>query len=166
MSRSGTTRWFDLRLAAAALLWIALGAAATAECRDDRIALRGDWGQVEFRIDLADTDETRTKGLMFVEKLPKFSGMLFIYPRPQQARFWMKNTLISLDMLFLDATGTVRSIHENAEPMSTALIEGGKGILAVLEINGGLSAKLGLRPGDVARHTAFGASAAWPCEDE
>ena len=166
MFRSGTTRSSSLRLFFAAILWMAAGGSAWAECRDDRIALRGDFGQVEFRIDVADTDETREKGLMFVERMPKFSGMLFIYPRPQRAGFWMKNTLIPLDMLFFDATGTIRTIHENAEPMSTALINGGQGILAVLEINGGLAAKLGLREGDVARHAAFGTTAAWPCTGE
>jgi len=102
---------------------------------------------------------------MFVENMPRFNGMLFIFDAPHRAGFWMKNTYISLDLLFLDETGTVTVIQENAVPHSEKTIDGGEGVLAVLEINGGLSEMLGLAVGDTLRHPAFDQDvAAWPCE--
>jgi uncharacterized membrane protein (UPF0127 family) len=154
------------RLVLSVLIWAVAAMSAGAACQADRIALKGDWGRADFRIEVADTDETRARGLMFVERMSASAGMLFVYPRPQQARFWMKNTLIPLDMLFMDRTGTIRRIHANAVPGSTASILGGSGILAVLEINGGLAARLGITEGSVARHPAFGDDAAWPCDAE
>ena len=79
----------------------------------------------------------------------------------------MKNTLIPLDMIFADETGTVRRIHENAVPLDRTPIPGGDGIQYVLEINGGMSATLGLSPGDEMRHPAIAQNlAAWPCAAE
>ncbi len=133
------------------------------DCAPDRADLRGDWGAASFRVELADTEQTRAEGLMFREKLPRFSGMLFVYPQPQRASFWMKNTLIPLDMLFLDKNGTVQHIHANAVPGDLTPIDGGKGILAVLEINGGLAATLKIDAGSQLRHPIFGDDADWPC---
>ena len=91
--------------------------------------------------------------------------MLFVYDAPQRATFWMKNTRIPLDMIFLDATGRVLGVHANARPMDTNIIDGGLDVLAVLEINGGLAARLGITTGDMVRHPAFApATAAWPCD--
>ena len=102
---------------------------------------------------------------MFREEMSRFSGMLFVYPKPQKVAFWMKNTLLPLDMIFLTFDGVVARIHENAEPLSETSIPGGSNILAVLEINGGLSQKLGIRTGAQMRHPAFDPeTAAWPCE--
>ena len=76
----------------------------------------------------------------------------------------MKNTLISLDMIFADATGTVQKVHENAEPLSERLINGGRDIQYVLEVNGGVSARFGIGPGDILRHPGIAQdAAAWPC---
>ncbi len=112
-----------------------------------------------------DDPEERARGLMFVEDLAPMTGMLFIYDRPQPVSFWMRNTLIPLDMLFLDATGTVRRIHENAVPLDETPIPGGDDILAVLEINGGMSGRLGIEEGSVLRHPDLPQDqAAWPCE--
>lgn len=103
---------------------------------------------------------------MFVESMPLSTGMLFVYDRPQRAGFWMKNTLIPLDMIFADESGTVTRIHENAIPHDETLIDGGLGVQFVLEINGGFAARLGLMPGDVLRHSSVDQDkAAWPCAE-
>ena len=138
---------------------------AQAACSGDVVTLKGPRGQARFSVEVADTDAERARGLMFVERLPSSAGMLFIYDRPGPARFWMKNTLIPLDMIFADATGLVRHVHENAIPHDESMIFGGDGILAVLEVNGGLARRLGIGPGTVMQHPAFAAGpAAWPCE--
>ncbi len=136
----------------------------TAACAANTVHLRGDFGRARFTVDVAATAEQRARGLMFVENMPRSAGMLFVYPRPGPVSFWMKNTLIPLDMLFLDATGTVRRVHHRARPGDLTPIRGGRDILAVLEINGGLARAMGIGPGAQMRHPAFDPSlAAWPC---
>jgi len=136
-----------------------------AACAPDRVDLRGDWGQARFSVDLADEPAERSRGLMHVPSMPASKGMLFLYDQPQRAVFWMENTLIPLDMIFMDATGTVTHIHENAVPLDRTPIDGGDGVLAVLEINGGLSRRLGIAKGSELRHPALDqSSAAWPCD--
>jgi uncharacterized membrane protein (UPF0127 family) len=101
---------------------------------------------------------------MHRESLPRSSGMLFVYEEPGSPAFWMRNTLIPLDMLFIDAEGRVAHIHENAVPHDETPIPGGDGILMVLEINGGLARQLGVTEGSEMRHPALDpARAAWPC---
>lgn len=153
------------RLAAALFAALVLASPAlAAPCRPDRIELRGDWGQAAFSIEVADTDASRAQGLMNRPSMPASAGMLFIYPQPVQARFWMKNTLIALDMIFADPAGVVQKVHSNAKPLDETVIEGGSGILYVLEINGGLARRLGIGPGTELRHPAI-SGAAWPCEE-
>jgi len=153
-----------MRLLAALLLAMLGAAPGLADCRADRVALRGDWGEAQFTIELADTAQARSRGLMFRETLPRGAGMLFVYERPQRATFWMKNTLIPLDMIFADRTGRVTRVHGRASPGDLTPIDGGRGVFAVLEINGGLAASYGIAPGTVMRHPVFeGGPAAWPC---
>ncbi|MCL6282171.1 DUF192 domain-containing protein [Ruegeria sp. 2012CJ41-6] len=141
------------------------GAPALAEgCRDDVVQLRGSGSELRFQVELADTPQERSRGLMFRESLPPRAGMLFVYEYPQRASFWMKNTLIPLDMIFVDATGTVTHVHHQAIPGDLTAIDGGTGVFSVLEINGGLAKKYGIAPGSVLRHEAFSdGPAAWPC---
>ncbi len=147
------------------VLVLLLPVLAFAECASDRVDLRGDWGQARFTVELADEPAERSQGLMNRPSMPSGSGMLFIYERPQRAVFWMKNTLIPLDMIFMDATGTVTRIHENAIPLDETGIDGGGAVLAVLEINGGLAGRLGISEGTLLRHPALDqGTAAWPCE--
>jgi uncharacterized membrane protein (UPF0127 family) len=118
-----------------------------------------------FSVEVADDPDERAKGLMFREEMPKSAGMLFLYERPQHAVFWMKNTLIPLDMVFADATGLVTHVHANAIPHDETGIDGGTEVLAILEINGGLAKALGITPGAVIRHPDLKqSSASWPCE--
>ncbi len=102
---------------------------------------------------------------MHRESLPRGAGMLFLYPFPRQASFWMRNTLIPLDMIFIDRTGTVTRVHSNAIPLDETAIDGGPNVLAVLEINGGMAAPMGLAPGVQIQHPLMPQGpAVWPCE--
>ena len=148
------------------LLAIATGlqtGSALAACDVSKADVKGNWGKASFTIELADDEEERAIGLMNRESMPRMSGMLFIYEKVQPLRFWMRNTLIPLDMIFLDETGTVTHVHENAVPLDETVIDGGTGV-ATLEINGGMSRRLGIAPGTVLRHPGLDqAKAAWPC---
>ena len=138
--------------------------AGWADCAQDRVALRGSWGEAQFTVEIADDPRERSQGLMFREVLAPSAGMLFIYDRPQTVAFWMKNTLIPLDMIFADESGTVRLVHHMARPGDLTPIQGGEDILVVLEINGGLARRLGIDIGSQMRHPAFAdADAVWPC---
>lgn len=162
--REGTTGMIRRALLIFCLICSASLAQAQAACRADTVFLRGDWGQARFTVELADTPQTRSRGLMFRESMPRSVGMLFIYDRPQRATFWMRNTLISLDMIFTDETGVVQHVHHEAIPGDETTIDGGSRILTVLEINGGLAKAMGIVPGSQIRHPAFSSDkAAWPC---
>ncbi len=145
-------------------LWLTIAVSATAECRETRASFRGDWGQANFSIELADSPEERSKGLMHRKTLPQSSGMLFIFEQPQPVWFWMKNTLIPLDIIFMDQSGTVNKVHEMAQPHDLTQIYGGDDIQYVFEINGGLAAALGIAAGSQLRHPAIDQEiGAWPC---
>lgn len=133
-------------------------------CAPDRFDMRGDWGRASFQVELADTVSARSRGLMFREGLGSSEGMLFLYPKVGKPAFWMKNTLIPLDMIFLTPEGVVQHVHENAIPHDLTPITGGDGVIAVLEIKGGMARLLGLTAGSESRHPAFDPEiAAWPC---
>ena len=137
---------------------------AEAACASDRVDLRWDGGRESFAVDLADEPAERAKGLMFRERLDPAAGMLFVYESPRRAQFWMKNTLIPLDMIFADATGTVTRVHANAVPGDLNPVDGGAGVAFVLEINGGLAGRLGIVAGAQLRHPAIGPAAVWSCD--
>ncbi len=108
-----------------------------------------------FTVEIADTDATRESGLMFRKSMAPDRGMLFDFGTPQAVTFWMKNTLIPLDMVFIGKDGRVVSIARNAAPMSEALIPSGGPILGVLELRGGRAAEIGVKPGDRVRERIF-----------
>ena len=138
---------------------------AYAACSPDYVDLRGAWGQARFSVEIVDTEETRALGLMHRERLPRSAGMLFIYDAPTEPSFWMRNTLIPLDMVFVNPQGQVTRIHPDAIPHDTTPIPGGPNVLMVLEINGGLSRTLGMTEGSELRHPRLDQDiAAWPCE--
>ncbi|KAF0116971.1 MAG: hypothetical protein FD150_61 [Rhodobacteraceae bacterium] len=138
---------------------------AEAACAPDRLDVRWADGQESFAVEVADDAAERAKGLMFRQDMPLSEGMLFVYDAPRRPSFWMKNTLIPLDMVFADATGTVTRVHANAVPGDLSPVDGGEGVMFVLELNGGLAARLGIAPGATLRHPAIpSSSAAWPCE--
>lgn len=147
------------------VLFLAAPVMAAPVCSPEQVDLRGDFGTARFSVAVADDPRERAQGLMHVERMARSTGMIFLYPAPQRAAFWMKNTLIPLDMIFVGADGVVRKVHENAIPQDLTPIPGGDDIVAVLEINGGLSGALGIEAGAEMRHPAFGAEAAWACPE-
>ena len=111
---------------------------------------------LKFEVDLATNDAERSRGLMFRKELGAYEGMLFDFYQEMQVSFWMKNTLIPLDMVFIAANGIVKHVHANAVPLSTDAIPSLFPVRAVLEINGGSAALLGIKPGDTVKHPIFG----------
>jgi uncharacterized membrane protein (UPF0127 family) len=152
-----------IRLAALTVV-VCFATAATADeaCRDDTLWLRGDFGSARFSVSIADDAKERARGLMFVQSMPTSNGMLFVYDVARPVAFWMKNTLIPLDILFADDTGTVIRVHENAIPGDLTGLPSGGPAQYVLEINGGLARQMGIGPGAQMRHPAID-EAAWPC---
>ncbi len=115
-----------------------------------------------FQVEIARDDQSRARGLMNRASLPERNGMLFIYDSSISTAFWMKDTLIPLDMLFIDEKGLITLIHPMAEPQSRAIIKSGGPVKAGLEINGGMAKKLGLKAGDTVHHRVFGNELARP----
>jgi uncharacterized membrane protein (UPF0127 family) len=105
-------------------------------------------GPVRVRIELARTEEEQSRGLMYRTSLPEDHGMLFLFPEEKDHAFWMKNTYIPLDMIFIGSDGRIVGIHAKATPLSTAPISVGKPSRWVLEMNGGWAAYHGAAPGD------------------
>ncbi|CUH41043.1 hypothetical protein JSE7799_03786 [Jannaschia seosinensis] len=144
--------------------WLLTAGAAFAQCAPDRVDVRGEFGTVRFRAELATTPQDQAQGLMFRKSLPRLGSMLFIYPEAQNVSFWMRNTEIPLDIIFIDAEGRITRVHENAVPFDETPIPAGAPTLAVLEINGGLAADLGIDAGDEVRNPALPQEdAAWSC---
>jgi uncharacterized membrane protein (UPF0127 family) len=108
----------------------------------------------------ADTPQTRAQGLMFVRSLRPEQAMIFVYWSPQHVGMWMKNTLIPLDMLFVDGDGCVVKVHERAEPGALETIASEAPIVLVVELAGGVASNLGLRAGDRVVRPAV----SWPRE--
>jgi uncharacterized membrane protein (UPF0127 family) len=102
----------------------------------------------KFEVEVVTTPDARSQGLMFRKAMAANAGMLFIYPGEQAVSFWMKNTLIPLDMLFLRADGSIAHIAHNAVPMDETPLDSGASVKAVLEINGGTANALGIKEGD------------------
>jgi len=130
---------------AVTLLLLTVATACSADNHAVFHTAKGDFG---FTIEIADTEAEREKGLMFRTSLAPDAGMLFDYHHEQEAAFWMQNTLIPLDMIFISAKGVVKSIHVNARPMDTTPIPSGGPIRFVMEIPGGRSEEIGLKVGD------------------
>lgn len=144
--------------------WL-LPLAAEAACLAETVELRSPNGALaRFSVEVADDEAERAQGLMNRPALAKSAGMLFVYDHPRHAFFWMKNTLIPLDMIFADATGKVTVVHDRAVPLDETAIDGGEGVAYVLEINGGLAGALGIVPGSVLQSPLIAQdTAAWPC---
>ena len=105
-------------------------------------------GNSEFKVEIADNDAQREHGLMFRRIMPADEGMLFDFKVSQPVYFWMKNTYLPLDMIFIEADGTVAHIAENTTPFSEKEVASGKEVRFVLEVNAGVSQRIGLKDGD------------------
>ena len=108
-----------------------------------------------FNVDVAVTDEEREKGLMFVKQVPDGYGMLFDFKVDEQVTMWMKNTLVSLDMIFIRHDGTIARIAENTPIESERIIPSGEPVRAVLEVAAGTAKKYGIAPGDKVGYPIF-----------
>lgn len=134
----------------AAMPDIALAADAAA---DTVLVVRTASGaETRFEVEVVDTDETRSKGLMFRKSMADDHGMLFDFRREEPVYFWMKNTYLPLDMIFVRADGTIRSIAPDATPLSEATISSRGAVRFVLEVNAGTAKRLGWKAGDTVRH--------------
>ena len=146
---------------AAGLLIVALlcafGAVAPSQAAGEAtLEIVGKSGVHAFAVELATNDAERSRGLMFRKELPEGQGMLFDFERDQPVAFWMHNTYISLDMIFIRSDGRILHIAENTEPMSDRLIPSGGPVRAVLEVIAGTARKLGIAPGDRVEGSIFG----------
>lgn len=112
-------------------------------------------GLHHFRVYLVQTPDEMRMGLMHVPKLPKDAGMLFAYGQNRHGSMWMKNTLISLDIIYIRQDGTIANIQKNATPLSLESLPSQGMVFAALEINGGLAEDLGIKPGDRVSHSIF-----------
>jgi len=121
-----------------------------------RLVIDAQKGPVAFNVEIAADPASQQRGLMFRTELAPDAGMLFVFQHPDPQVFWMKDTPLSLDMLFIRADGTVSTIAANTVPYSTDPIPSSEPVRAVLEINGGRAAVLGIRPGDKVHAAAFG----------
>ena len=120
------------------------------------LTVKTDDASHKFSVEMADTPEAITQGLMFRESLAPDAGMLFDFGEVRPASMWMKNTLIPLDILFIDADGQVIAVARNAVPGSLRSLGPGVPVRAVLEIGGGRAKALGIMPGDTVQHPIFG----------
>ena len=115
-------------------------------------------GDVSFEAEIAITDETRSRGLMFRRSMGEREAMLFYWDNPEPISMWMRNTYISLDMLFADADGVVVHVATDTVPHSLDVISAGREVSAVMEVVAGTAAKLGIRPGSRLKHRFFDGS--------
>jgi len=150
-----------LFLAALLALWTLPLAAQQPEDRPafarDRIVVETQEGErFGFLVELAVTPRQQSFGLMYQRALRPDEGMLFLKDPPRKASFWMKNTLIPLDMLFVGGDGTILEIAERVPPRSLETVESDGPVRAVLELNGGMSEQLGITPGARILYKAFG----------
>jgi len=113
-------------------------------------------GPVQFTVEMAITPTQQETGLMFRKSVAPNAGMLFDFVHETETNFWMKNTLVPLDMLFIKANGTIARIAVNAKPLSEDSIPSYEPVRAVLEIAGGRAGQLGLKAGDKVHSAIFG----------
>ncbi len=130
-------------------------AEAQAKFRKDKLTLKTASGEHVIEIEVAETEEQKSLGLMYRPKVPPNTGMLFPYGRPQELTMWMRNTYASLDMIFIRADGSVHRIEFGTEPLSEKVISSGAAVTAVLELGAGEAKRLGVKAGDRVLHSTF-----------
>jgi hypothetical protein len=140
-------------LAALCLLFAILPAGAFDK---SKLVVETESGAHPFTVEMALTPEERGRGLMFRQVMADDAGMLFDFGVDEEASMWMQNTFISLDMVFIEADGTVHRIARSTTPFSTDIVSSKGPVRAVLELNAGIARAIGLKTGDVVRHEMFG----------
>ena len=137
------------------VIGLLLPSAGRTESTLEKVIIETASGGVTFDVEVMRTEEERQRGLMARAYLPEMRGMLFDFGQPQEVRMWMKDTSLPLDMLFIRADGSIARITRG-EPFSTRTLPSGGAVLGVLEINGGISERLGIKEGALVRHKLFG----------
>jgi len=145
--------WLGAALAAV-FLAASAGAPAVGEGLQS-LTIETSTGRHVFQVEVAADDASRERGLMDRRYMAADHGMLFEFDRDAPVAFWMKNTYIPLDMIFIASSGVVTHVAANAEPLSERIIPSGGPCVAVLELNGGTAASIGLKIGDKIRHPFF-----------
>lgn len=138
------------------ILVAATGAAALEKFATGTLSVVSAKGEHSFTVEIAKTPKQQSQGLMYRRKMAADAGMLFVYERPQSVSYWMKNTFIPLDMIFIGKDGRIESIRQRTVPQSLTPVRSRGKVLAVLELNGGTVSRLGIKPGDAVRHQMFG----------
>jgi uncharacterized protein len=167
------TRFASLFIAPFAALSLLTGAALSQDVFDptaedavveyggpDPLTIETAEGPVAFTVEVAETEEARARGMMHRDEVGEFEGMLFDFEVERPVSIWMENTRIPLDVIFVRADGTIAKITENAQPYSRRSLPSDFPVLAVLEIGGGRSSDLNIRPGDTVQHPLFGTTEA------
>lgn len=147
-----------------ALVLIGAGNVVQASCTMDTVTVRDGKTKIKFSVEIANTDNERANGLMFRESMPNKNGMLFVFDQSGPVSFWMRNTIIPLDMLFIDDHGVITKIHPNAIPYDETPIHGGQNVKMVLEINAGLAKRYRIDVGAQVQHPLVQPTPMWPCE--
>jgi uncharacterized membrane protein (UPF0127 family) len=146
-------------------LLLVTGPAALAQASEDvvrlpveQVIVTTDKGDIAFATEIATNDETRSRGLMFRRSMGEREAMLFYWPSPLAVSMWMRNTYLSLDMLFVAADGTVVHVEADTVPQSLDELSAGREVSAVMELVAGTAIKLGIRPGSRLKHRFFDGS--------
>jgi uncharacterized protein len=158
MTRSGPYGRLVLALCVALTLalWLVPGATRADEPpRLEPVVIETSEGRFTFQTEIADTPELRQRGLMFRQRLPEDRAMLFDWHRVAPVSMWMRNTYVSLDMIFIAADGRVVKVAEATVPFSEDIISSGEPVAAVLEVVAGTAKRIGLEPGDRVHHPMF-----------
>lgn len=152
---------FDRAALAVALFCVMVGTLILAQgvhgepMKTEKLVIETSRGPLSFDVEVAREPRQKAIGLMFRQELPAMTGMLFPYEETGEITMWMKNTLISLDMVFIGEDGRVVRIAARTEPMSEKIISSNVPAAGVLEIAGGEAERLGIAPGDLVRHQHF-----------
>jgi uncharacterized membrane protein (UPF0127 family) len=151
---ANSPRSLTLLLALTLVIW---GAASRSSLSADSqtLEITSRTGVHVFAVEMAETDDKRTRGLMHRKSMPAGHGMLFDFKQDQMVAMWMRNTYIPLDMIFIRRDGTIARIAENTEPLSERIISSGGPVRAVFEVIAGTARRLGLAPGDRVAHPMF-----------
>ena len=134
------------------ILLVVVALAACSGPSENRVVLHTESGDHTFEVELADTPAQHQRGLMFRQNLADNAGMLFDFHEESLRGFWMQNTYIPLDIIFVDKAGVIKTIHENAVPRDTTQIPSRVPVRFVLEIPGGRASEIGLKEGDRLDH--------------
>jgi uncharacterized protein len=153
MRWNGTSRKFFFGPLVA--LFIATAGHAQEAARIEPMSITTENAVTYFQTEIADTDELRSRGLMFRHIMPPDRAMLFDFENPRPAAMWMKNTYVSLDMLFVRADGTIAAIAENTEPLSLQTISVDEPVKGVVELAAGTVKRLGIKRDDRVYHAIF-----------